>query len=67
MKSYAKSIIAGVAVVVIVAGVLVAKHFISVNKENHSAEIIGGADGPTTIFFAGKIQGDTEEETDEEK
>ncbi len=60
MKTSTKLIVAGAAAgVVIVAGALVARHFIKVNKENKAVEIIGGADGPTTIFLVGKIQDDT--------
>lgn len=48
-------IIAGVAVALIVAGTLVVKNFVKVDQENGSVQIIGGADGPTSIFIAGKI------------
>jgi rhodanese-related sulfurtransferase len=58
MKTSTKLIIAGTAVGVIVAGALVTRHFIKVDKENHSVQIIGGADGPTSVFLAGKIPED---------
>ncbi len=58
MKTSTKLIIAGATVGAVVAGVLIAKHFIHVDKENHSVQIIGGADGPTSVFLAGKIPGD---------
>ena len=58
MKTYTKLIIAGATIGFVVAGALIAKHFISVNKENHAVQIIGGADGPTSVFLAGKISAD---------
>ena len=58
MKTSTKLIIAGATVGAVVAGVLIAKHFIHVDKENHSVQIIGGADGSTSVFLAGKIPGD---------
>lgn len=58
MKTTTKLIIAGAAIGVAVAGVLIAKHFVKVDKENHSAQIIGGADGPTSVFLAGKVSAD---------
>ena len=57
MKTSTKLIIAGATVGAVVAGILIAKHFINVDKENHSVQIIGGADGPTSVFLAGKISG----------
>ena len=59
MKTSTKIIIAGAAASVVVAGILAARHFMQVNRESHSVEIIGGADGPTTIFFGGKIPDDS--------
>lgn len=58
MKKSAKLIIAGAAVGAVVAGALIAKYFISVDKDNQSIQIIGGADGPTSVFLAGEIPGD---------
>lgn len=58
MKKRTKLIIAGAAVGVLVAGVLAARHFIYLDKENNSVQIIGGADGPTSIFLAGKTSED---------
>lgn len=58
MKTCTKLIIAGTTIGVAVAGVLIAKHFIKVDKENHSVQIIGGADGPTSVFLAGKVPAD---------
>ncbi len=57
MKTRTKLIIAGAAIVAIVAGVLIVRHFISINKGNQSVAIIGGADGPTAVFLAGKLPG----------
>ena len=58
MKTYTKLIIAGATIGFVVAGALIAKHFINVNKENHAVQIIGGADGPTSVFLAGKVSAD---------
>lgn len=58
MKTHTKLIIAGATIGVVVAGALIAKHFINVNKENHAVQIIGGADGPTSVFLAGKVSAD---------
>ena len=58
MKTSTRIIIAGTTIGVVIAGVLIAKHFIKVDKENHSVQIIGGADGPTSVFLAGKIPTD---------
>ena len=55
MKTSTKLIIAGAAIGVVVTGALIAKHFINVDKENNTVQIIGGADGPTTVFLAGKV------------
>ena len=57
MKTSTKLIIAGAAIGVVVAGVLIARHVIHVDKDNHSVQIIGGTDGPTAVFLAGKIPG----------
>ena len=58
MKTSTKLIIAGTTIIGVVAGVFVTKHFINLDKENNSVQIIGGADGPTSVFLAGKIPGD---------
>ena len=42
MKTSTKLIIAGTTIGVVVAGVLIAKHFINVDKEKQSVQIIGG-------------------------
>ena len=59
MKKSTKLLIAGTAVGVVVAGVFIAKHFINVDPDNNAVQIIGGADGPTTVFLAGEIPADT--------
>lgn len=58
MKTSTKFIIAGTTIGVMVAGAIIAKHFFNVDKENHTVQIIGGADGPTSVFLAGKIPAD---------
>ena len=55
MKTSTKLIIAGMTIGVVVAGVLIGKRFIDADKENHTVQIIGGADGPTSVFLAGKV------------
>ena len=52
-------ILAGAAVCAI-AAVIAVRLNISVNREDTSISIIGGADGPTSIFIAGKIPGEGE-------
>ena len=58
MKTSTKLIIAGTTIVVVVAGALIAKHFINVDRENQAVQIIGGADEPTSVFLAGKAPAD---------
>ncbi len=58
MKTSTKLIIAGaIAGTGMVAAIFSARQYI--NKGDKSAKIIGGADGPTSIFLAGNIQDDT--------
>lgn len=52
-------LLAGAAVCAIAAAIAVRLN-ISVNREDTSISIIGGADGPTSIFIAGKIPGEGE-------
>ena len=59
-KSTKIIIIAGAAAVLVIAGVLLASHFVRISKEDQTAHIIGGADGPTAVFLAGKILTDGE-------
>ena len=58
MKKSTKLIIAGATVGAVVAGALIARRYIHIDRENHSVQIIGGADGPTSVFLAGEIPGD---------
>ena len=58
MKTRTKLLIIGTMVGIAVAGVLIAKHLIKTDKEKHSVQIIGGADGPTSVFWAGKVPAD---------
>lgn len=49
------------AVVLVAAGAgIYLKQHISINQEGRSVSIIGGADGPTSIFLAGKLGGEEE-------
>ena len=58
MKTCTKLIIVGMTIGAAVAGVLIAKHFINVDRENQAVQIIGGADGTTSVFLAGKVPAD---------
>ena len=55
MKKRIKLITAGAAVFAIAAAAFVIKQHVSVNHEGTSISIVGGADGPTSVFVAGKI------------
>ena len=61
MKTSTKLIIAGMTIGVVVAGVLIGKRFIDADKENHTVQIIGGSDGPTSVFLAGKVSDDSKQ------
>ena len=50
-----KCIIAGIIVGIIAVVAITVKQYISVNKDGTSISVIGGADGPTSIFLAGKL------------
>lgn len=56
MKKRTK-IITVAAVAALAMGALAAKHFIKVNQDGSALSVIGGADGPTAIFIAGKLGG----------
>ncbi len=56
-----KVIIIGTTIGIVIVAILTAKHFINVNKENNSVRIIGGADGPTSVFLEGDIPADREQ------
>lgn len=55
MKKRTKMMITAAAIAIVVAGALIAKYFISVNREGSSVSVTGGADGPTSVFVAGKL------------
>ena len=55
MKKKTKILIAGIAVGVIVVAAVGVKQYVTADKEGDAIAIIGGADGPTSIFLAGKL------------
>ena len=55
MKKRTKVIIGIVAVIGVIA--IVGSRYIATYQERAAISIIGGADGPTAIFVAGKVQG----------
>lgn len=57
MKKRTKIIIAGLVVGVIVVAAVGIKQHVTVDQEGTAIAIIGGADGPTSIFLAGKLPG----------
>ena len=57
MKKSAKILIAGIVVGVIVVAAVGIKQHVTVDQEGAAIAIIGGADGPTSIFLAGKLTG----------
>ena len=57
MKKKTKILIAGVAAAAIAVAALIWKTNILVNREGTSISVIGGADGPTSVFIAGKLPG----------
>ena len=64
MKKGTKIVIAGVVVVSAVVIAMLIKHPAAVNKNGLSVAIIGGADGPTSVFLAGKLPGGSDEVAD---
>ena len=54
MKKSSKILIAGIVVGVIAAAVGIKQH-VTADQEGAAIAIIGGADGPTSIFLAGKL------------
>ena len=52
-----KYIIAGVLAGIFVITAIIVKQHVSVNQDGTSISVIGGADGPTSIFLAGKLSG----------
>ena len=57
MKNSTKLLIAGIVVGVIVVAAVGIKQHVTVDQEGAAIAIIGGADGPTSIFLAGKLTG----------
>ena len=57
LKKSAKILIAGIVVGVIVVAAVGIKQHVTVDQEGAAIAIIGGADGPTSIFLAGKLTG----------
>ena len=57
MKKSTKILIAGIVVGVIVVAAVGIKQHVTVDQEGAAIAIIGGADGPTSIFLAGKLTG----------
>ena len=51
MKKRTKILIAGIVVGTIVVAAAMIKQHLSVNHDGESISIIGGSDGPTSIFF----------------
>lgn len=50
-----KTIIIGSAMVIAIIAVMMIKQRVSINRDSAAISIIGGADGPTSIFIAGKL------------
>lgn len=57
MKKETKFIIAGTILLMGIVAVVIVKQHVSVNHDGTSVSIIGGADGPTSVFIAGKLPG----------
>ena len=57
MKKRAKWIAAGVAVGILAVGAVIVNKYISIQKTDDAVTIIGGSDGPTAVFLAGKLSG----------
>lgn len=61
MKKAIKIVIAGIVVVSVIVVAIIVKQHISITSDGRSVSIIGGADGPTSVFLAGKIEGGDEQ------
>lgn len=61
MKKLTKVMIAGVGVGIAIGAAIIVKQHLIINHDYTSVSIIGGADGPTSIFIAGKIPGGSDE------
>lgn len=64
MKKRTKILVAGVVAVLGIAAAITVKKHVSVDRDGTAISIIGGADGPTSIFLAGKLSGDDEQEAE---
>ena len=62
MKKRTKILVAGAVAVLAIATAITAKKYVSVDRDGRSISIIGGSDGPTSIFLAGKLSGEDENE-----
>ena len=62
MKKGTKVFVAGAVAVLGIAAAITAKKYVSVDRDGRSISIIGGSDGPTSIFLAGKLSGENENE-----
>ncbi len=60
MKKKMKLIMTGAAIGVLAVGVAIVARHVSIQKEGDSVTVIGSADGPTSIFLAGKLAGTKE-------
>lgn len=57
MKRKAKWIAAGAVVGVLAVGTVIVNKYISIQKTDDTITVIGGSDGPTSVFLAGKLSG----------
>ena len=57
MKRKAKWIAAGAVVGVLAVGAVIVNKYISIQKTDDTITVIGGSDGPTSVFLAGKLSG----------
>lgn len=64
MKKKTKLIIAGATVGAIAVAIFFIKHPILINHDGISISVIGGADGPTSVFLAGKFPGGDRKEAE---
>ena len=61
MKKRTRLLFTGTLISAVVVGVLAAYRFVSVTMEKKTIAIIGGADGPTAVFTAGRLPGGKKE------
>lgn len=67
MKRKAKWIAAGAVLGVLAVGAVIVNKYISIQKTDDTITVIGGSDGPTSVFLAGKLSGESAQpETPEE-